>query len=56
MTLVPGLNRDGLHEAVADSVLGGMTATVGEAKGLPNAAFTDPAFPELERKHFFARS
>jgi hypothetical protein len=56
MTPVQGLNREGLHEAVTDSVLEGMTATVGEAKGLPNAAFTDPAFLELERKHLFARS
>lgn len=56
MTPVQGLHREGLHEAVADSVLEGMTASVGDAKGLPNAAFTDPAFLELERKHLFARS
>ena len=56
MTPLQGLHREGLHEAVADSVLEGMTASVGDAKGLPNAAFTDPAFLELERKHLFARS
>ena len=56
MTNVQGLHRQELHEALNDAVLEGMTATTGEAKGLPNAAFTDSAFLELERKHLFSRT
>ncbi|MBC6441053.1 MAG: Rieske 2Fe-2S domain-containing protein [Rhodospirillales bacterium] len=33
-----------------------MEAPVADARGLPNEAFTDPVFLELERKHLFARS
>lgn len=55
MNIVRDLNDDGRHEAVSDTVLAGMDAETAEAKGLPNEAFTDPAFLELERKHLFAR-
>ena len=56
MNIVRDLNDDGRHEAVSDTVLAGMDAETAEAKGLPNEAFTDPAFLELERKHLFART
>ena len=56
MNIVRDLNDDRRHEAVSDTVLAGMDAETAEAKGLPNEAFTDPAFLELERKHLFART
>ena len=49
-------NRSTPHEAVSPAVLAAMTASTAEARGLPNAAFTDPAFLELERRTLFPRS
>ena len=56
MNVAQRLRPDGLHEAVSDTILDGMDASTTEAKGLPNEAFTDPTFLELENKTVFARS
>ncbi len=56
MNIVRDLQHEKLHEAVSDTTMAGMDAETGDAKGLPNEAFTDPAFLELERKYLFARA
>lgn len=57
MTLV---SRDH-HEAtpwatVSDDVLARLDLDTAQARGLPNAAFTDPSFHELERARLFPRT
>ena len=46
----------GSHSPVGDDIIEAMTRETAEARGLPNEAFTDPAFLELERKYLFARA
>ena len=41
---------------VSDAVLAGLELEASDARGLPNAAFTDPAFHELERTRLFPRT
>jgi choline monooxygenase len=41
---------------VSDAVLAAMDAATEDARGLPNEAFTDPAFLELEKKQLFPRA
>jgi len=56
MNIVQDMGRAVPHPAVSDAVIAGMEAETGDARGLPNAAFTDRAFLELERRHLFART
>lgn len=56
MTVASTMAREVPHSAVSDTVLAAMDATTEAARGLPNAAFTDPAFLELERRTLFPRA
>ncbi len=48
------LNGDAVA-AVSDAVMAALARPTEQARGLPNAAFTDPAFLELERRTVFSR-
>ena len=47
---------NGVWRAVSDEVLEQLGRETSQARGLPNAAFTDDGFHELERSHLFSRS
>ena len=51
-----GPRTDDIWRTVSDEVLERLGRDTAEARGLPNAAFTDADFLELEKKRLFARS
>ena len=56
MTVVPTNAFDDPYSAVSDSVIEKLSADTADARGLPNEAFTDPRFLDLELKHVFTRT
>jgi choline monooxygenase len=56
MNFIQADGSESPYAAVDDHVLDDMDRETVEAKGLPNQAFTDPAFLALEKKYLFSRS
>lgn len=52
----PGASRENTLAVVGDAVLERLQRDTRDARGLPNAAFTDPAFHELEKERLFSHT
>lgn len=56
MTLVPMTGSNDAYSIVSDAVIEKLSLDTADARGLPNEAFTNPGFLDLELKHAFTRT